>query len=137
MCFCRCCIIFLKGAYTLFLLYYFFATLIFNGKQAKVKVVFRKTNGSVIAKSFAKVSFWYDISSKLIRWNAWDQFQTVKLKFAGSRSFTCYWGICFSLKLPIKENTQLVSHSLVLDIRQWILIVLQGYVLWVQVSMVF
>ena len=108
MCFCRCCIIFLKGAYTLFLLYYFFATLIFNGKQAKVKVVFRKTSGSVIAKSFAKVSFWYDISSKLIRWNAWDQFQTVKLKFAGSRPFTCYWGICF--------------FSLLLDIGQWILI---------------
>ena len=45
MCFCCCCISFLKGGYTLFQLYYFFATLIFNGKQAKVRVLFRKTSG--------------------------------------------------------------------------------------------
>ena len=94
-----CCISFLKGAYTLFRFYYLFATLIFNGRQAKAKVLFRKTSGMhncYLENGFAKVKFWFGVLSKLIRWNAWDQFQTVKLKSEGLRPFACYWDICFA-----------------------------------------
>ena len=34
-----------------------------------------------LKNSFAKVSFWFDVSSKLMRWNSWDQFQALKFKF--------------------------------------------------------
>ena len=84
---------FLKGAYTLFLLFYFFATLIFYGKLAKVKVLFRKTSGMrncYLKNGLAKVLFWFGVSSKQIRWNIYDQFRTLKLKFAGSKSFVCH-----------------------------------------------
>ena len=46
------------GAYMLFLFYYFFASLIFNRRQAKAKVFFRKTNGmrnSYLKKSLQRV----------------------------------------------------------------------------------
>ena len=87
LCFWCCCISFLKGSYTFFLLYYFLANLTFNGRRAKAKVPFRKTSWMrkcYLKNGFAKVSFWFDVSSKLIRWNAWDQFQTVIFKFTDS-----------------------------------------------------
>ena len=36
-----------------------------------------------LENGFAKRWFWFEVSSKLIRWNAWDQFQTVKFKISG------------------------------------------------------
>ena len=60
MSFCYCCISFLKGAYTPFLLYFFFETLIFNGRRVKAKVIFRKTIGMrncFIKYSIAKFCF--------------------------------------------------------------------------------
>ena len=60
--FCCCDICFFKGAYSLFLLSYFFAILIFNGRWAKGKVFFRKTcwmRSCYLKKTFAKVSFRY------------------------------------------------------------------------------
>ena len=38
---------------------------------------------SYLENGFAKRWFWFEVSSKLIRWNAWDQFQTVKFKISG------------------------------------------------------
>lgn len=46
-----------------------------------------------LKNGLVKISFWFDVSSELIRWNTWDQFQTVKLNVAGSQSFPCFWGI--------------------------------------------
>ena len=102
---CFFVVVFALGAYTLFLFYYSFATLVFNGRRAKAKVLFRKTNGMCnchLENDFTKVWFWFNVSSKLIRWNARDRFQTVKFQFAGSRLFACYQGICFASKLPIE-----------------------------------
>ena len=39
--------------------------------------------GFVLENGFAKVLLWFDGSSKLIRWNAWDKFQIAKLNFQG------------------------------------------------------
>ena len=53
-----------------FLFYYFFATLIFNGRLVKAKGLFRKRNGMrncCLENGFAKVWFLFDVSPKLIR----------------------------------------------------------------------
>ena len=67
--------------------------LIFHKRWAKAKVIFRKkswVHNCYLKSGFVEVSFWLDISWKLIRWNAWDQFQAGKFKFVGSRPVTCY-----------------------------------------------
>ena len=99
-------------------IYIFFSTFFFNRKRVKAKVILRKTSwmhNCYLKNIFAKVLFWFHVSSKLIGWNDWDQFQAVKSKFVRSSLFICYWGICFPLKFLSKQNTQLMSHSLLLS----------------------
>ena len=94
MCLCCCCISFLKGPYTLFLLY-ISLWLNFSWKAGKSQSASQKKSwvrNCYFDDGFIRVSFWLDVSSKLIRWNAWDQFQTVKFKSVGSRPVTYYYG---------------------------------------------
>ena len=72
----------------------------FSWNARKSQSAFQKNQSGMrkfyLENSFAKVLFSFDVSLKLTKWNAWDQFQT--------RS------ICFALELLIKSNTHLISH---------------------------
>ena len=127
MCFCCCFISVFKGAYTLFLLYYFFATLILMESRVTSNIFQKNEWDDVMRKLLSqkrlcKSFFWFDISWTLIRWNACEQFQTVKFKFAVSRPFTCYWGICFCFKVTDQIKYSINESLIILDIGQWILV---------------
>ena len=124
MCFCCCHISSLKGVYTHCLLYYFFATLIFNGWWAKAKVVFRKTSGicnCYLENGFAKFSFWFDVSSKLIRWNAWDEFW-YQIQICEVKAVWTLLGYLFCFKVTDQIKYSINESLITFDTGQWILI---------------
>ena len=58
--------------------------------------------------------------SLVLRWNDYDQFQTVKFKLSGSRLFA--WCIFFCFKVTDQIKYSINESLIILDIGQWILI---------------
>ena len=115
---------FWKGADTLFLLNYFSATLIFNWRWAIAKVLFRKTSGihtCCLENSFVKVSFLFDVSWKLIRWNEINLLSS-KIQIRGFNAVCMLLEYLFCFKITDQMKYWINESLITLDIEQWILI---------------
>ena len=73
----------------------------FHGRRVKAKVLFRKTSWMCkcyLENGFAKVLFWFDVSSKLIRWNTWRSISDSKIQIYVVKAVSMLLGYKFCFK---------------------------------------
>ena len=124
MCFCCCFISVFKGAYTLFLLYYFFN---FNGKQGNVKYFSEKRvrwcyEKIVISKTalqkFFLVQYFMKTDQMKPLWTISDS----KIQICGVKAVYMLLGHLFCFKVTDQIKYSINESLIILDIGQWILV---------------